>query len=386
MLLTLLAPVAQDGLAQEGVAFLFRHLSSDWRKGGMAAGSGGRMRKPGMAELAEAAGVSLATVDRALNGRQKVKPDTLAHIAAVARSIGHPAAHRLGGVRVEAGELPQVRLGVVLHKQGQDFYRAFADTLHRAVAAEPSVEARLQLEFSGSQSPADMAGAIRGMIGRCDVVAATAVNHPEVTEAVEEAASKGLRVVALLSEFAAGVRQGYVGLDNRKMGSTAAWMISTAAREAGTVAIFVGGHRWHGHQLRDEGFRSYLKDRAQQLKPLETRVNLETRQLTYDATRQLLKQHADLRGIYIAGGGMEGAIAALRDAGAGGRVALVVSALTPDSRRGLAEGQVTLIIDTPLDLLCRRLVARMVEIGLTGATDYPEVDFLPPALFIPEVL
>ncbi|MFD1808638.1 hypothetical protein ACFSHQ_12550 [Gemmobacter lanyuensis] len=80
-------------------------------------------------------------------------------------------------------------------------------------------------------------------------------------------------------------------------------MISTAAREAGTVAIFVGGHRWHGHQLRDEGFRSYLKDRAPQLKPLETRVNLETRQLTYDATRQLLKQHADLRGIYIAGGG-----------------------------------------------------------------------------------
>ncbi len=331
------------------------------------------MRRPGMVELAAAAAVSVATVDRALNGRQAVKADTLAHIVAVARAIGHPAALRLGGeVRAKR------RLGVVLHKQGQEFYKAFAAELRRAVAAERSVEAELVLEFSASQSPNEMAGLLRKVALRCDVMAATAVNHPEVTAAVAEVSAQGVAVYALLSDFAVGVRAGYLGLDNFKVGRTAGWMLDQVTQGPGTLAAFIGGTRWHGHELRDLGFRGYLRDHAARLSVLDTLVNLETRALTYEAVRGLLTRHADLRGIYVAGGGMEGAIAALRDAKAGGQVALVVSALTPESRRGLAEGQVTLVVDTPLEKLCRDLVARMVRGGGTMT------HFLPPDLHVRE--
>jgi len=172
-----------------------------------------------MAELAQAAGVSLATVDRALNGRERLKAETLAHIIAVARTMGHPAALRFG---VATGPGGSRRLGVVLHKRGQEFYKAFAAELHRAVAAETSVEAPLVLEFSASQSPSDMAGALRRMADRCDVLAATAVNHPDVTEAVADLRARGIATYALLSEFAPRVAAGYLGLDNLKVGRTAA--------------------------------------------------------------------------------------------------------------------------------------------------------------------
>lgn len=339
-------------------------------------------RRPGMRELAAAAGVSLATVDRALNGREPVRAETRERLAEVALRIGHPAAARLTGGQVLA---PEVTFGVVLHKQGQDFYKAFAEELQRAVAAAAGVRGKLVLEFSVSQSPSDMAGLMRKMRGRCDVLAATAVNHPEVTAAVEELRAGGLAVFSLLSDFAQGVRTGYLGLNNLKVGRTAGWMVALAAKGPGNVAIFVGGHRWHGHELRETGFRAYLREAAPQLDVLETLVNLETRQLTYEATLALIARHPDLRGIYVAGGGMEGAIAAAREAARPGEVALVVSALTPDSRAGLAEGVVTLVTDTPLERLCRELVARMSAVVLQGPGEAEGGQyFLPPDLHVRE--
>lgn len=342
-------------------------------------------RKPGMRALADAAGVSLATVDRALNGREAVSPDTRALLVQVATRLGHPAAARLTGGFSTAE--PEVTFGVVLHKQGQDFYKAFAEELHRAVALARGVRGRLVLEFSASQSPSDMGAALRRMRGRCDVLAATAVNHPEITAAVEDLRAQGLAVFSLLSDFAQGVRAGYLGLNNLKVGRTAGWMISTAAKGPGKVAVFVGGHRWHGHDLREAGFRAYLRESAPQLEVLETLVNLETRQLTFEATLSVISRHPDLRGIYVAGGGMEGAMAAARKAAKPGEIAMVVSALTPDSRAGLAEGVVTLVTDTPLSKLCHDLIGRMTQVGLAGL---PSADggqhFLPPDLHVREMI
>jgi LacI family transcriptional regulator len=106
----------------------------------------------------------------------------VARIAEGARRIGHP-----GSLRLETAPalLPEPRFGVGLHRQGQGFYKAFAEELHRALADGRGVRPKLVLEFPASQSPSVTASLLRSMAGRCDVPAATAVNHPEVTSAVE---------------------------------------------------------------------------------------------------------------------------------------------------------------------------------------------------------
>ena len=337
-------------------------------------------------DVAQEAGVSIATVDRVLNGRERVRAETTQRVYDAAHRLGYHAA-ALIGQRMQV-KLPEVRFGVVLHKQGQDFYKAFAEELHRAVAAAEGVAGKLVLEFSTSQSPSEMAGLLRSMAGRCDVLAATAVNHPEVTSAVEDLRGQGLQVFSLLSDFGQGVRAGYLGLNNLKVGRTAAWLTALAAKGAGKVVVFVGGYRWHGHELRETGFRGYMREHAPHLEVIETVVNLETRQLTYEAVLAMLARQPDLRGIYVAGGGMEGAIAALREVRRDGSVVLVVSALTGESRAGLAEGVVTMVIDTPLEKLCRDLVARMVRAA--GQAEGAQVEggqhFLPPDLHVAESL
>ncbi len=340
-------------------------------------------RKMGMAALAAAAGVSVATVDRALNGRESVTPAMRARLAEAALRIGHPAATRLAGIDTER---PRVRLGVLLHKAGQEFYQNMAREMRAAAAAATEANVDLVLEFAASQAPSEVAALLRSMGQRCDAIAATAVNHPEITGAVDALRLRGVPVFSLLSDFAQGARAAYVGLNNLKVGRVAAWMIGLAARDPGKVAIFVGGARWHGHELREAGFRSYLREARPDLEVMEALVNLETRQLTYEATLNLLKKQPNLRGLYVAGGGMEGAIAAVREQRKPGEVVLVVNELTTESRDALAAGWVTLIDATPLPILCREVMAMMVKAAMNGAGEIGVQHFLNMEMHVAEGL
>ena len=339
-------------------------------------------RRATIHDVAREAGVSTATVDRVLNAREKVREDTARRVYEAARLVGYHAT-QLIGQRVQM-DLPRLRLGVVLHKEKQAFYQTFKSELERAVAQATGLRASVIIEFASSQTPADFATLMDGMASRVDAVAATAVTHPEVTEAVMRLNSRGIPCFALLNDFAQGVRQNYLGLNNMKIGRIAAHMIAVSCHQPGKIAVFVGGYRWHGHELRETGFRSYFREYAPQFTVLDTLVNLETRQLTYEATLDLLNRHPDLRGIYIAGGGMEGAIAALREVRKPGEVGLIVNELTPESRAALVSRYVGMAIATPLGRLCADLVTLAAEAVRDGIPPLQGQHFLPPDLYLPE--
>jgi LacI family transcriptional regulator len=242
--------------------------------------------RPTIHDVAREAGVSSATVDRVLNGREKVREETARKVYEAARLIGYHAAPLIGQ-RVQA-DLPRLRLGLVLHKERQAFYQQFKAEAERAVTQAAGVRATLQVAFASSQSPKGFHRAYGGNGGRVDAIAATAVTHPEVTEAVVRLNARGIPCFSLLNDFAQGVRQNYLGLNNLKVGRIAAHMIATASHHAGKIAVFVGGYRWHGHELRETGVRSYFREHAPQFQILDTLINLETRQLTYEATLDLL--------------------------------------------------------------------------------------------------
>ncbi len=339
-------------------------------------------RRPTITDVARAAGVSVATVDRVLNAREAVREDTARKVYEAAHRIGYHAAPLLAQ-RMQA-DLRPMRFGFVLHKERQAFYQDLRAELERAVHACRGVRGSVRIAFAASQSPADFAALMADMRGRVDALAATAVAHPEVTEAVGALQAAGIPCFALLNDFAQGLRQSYVGLNNLRAGRIAANMMANVVHAPGKIAVFVGGSRWHGHDQRETGFRSYFRENAPGHILLEPLVNLETRHLTYEATLDLLARHPDLRGIYCAGGGMEGAIAALRETKAPGEVALVVHEITPESRSALVSRHLAMVIGTPLPRLCGDLVGLMagsVQNGLSGMTGQ---HFLPPDLYLPE--
>jgi LacI family transcriptional regulator len=338
-------------------------------------------RRATIADVARSAGVSVATVDRVLNGRHPVREETARRVYEAATAVGF---HATGLIRrrLAEEELPRVRLGFVLQKPRQAFYQELERGLREAVAGAAGVRASVEVDFLQGVAPAHIVERLEAMGGRAQAVAMVAPDHPMVSAAVERLRARGVPVFALLSDFAAGVRAGYVGVNNRKVGRTAAWMLARAAGGSGKVAVFVGSHRFDGHDSREIGFRAYFRENAPEFEVLETMVNLDTRQITHEATLSLLRRHPDLVGLFVAGGGMEGAIAALREEGR--RLAAVVPEITAESRAALAEGLITMAIATPLPTLCREIVARMVgRIGEDGA-EAPGQTFLPFDIYLPE--
>ncbi len=335
-----------------------------------------------MQDIANEAGVSVATVDRVLNGRLKVREETARRVCEAAHRIGYHATNLIEQ-RLRAG-LPELRIGYVLQKERQAFYRTLAEEAGQAALSEPGIRGRVVIDFATSQSPSEVASLLLGMKGRVDAVAATAVNHHRIAEAVLELKDHGVPVIALFNDFAQGERLSYIGLNNLKVGRIAAWMLATAARRPGKIAIFVGGHRWHGHELRETGFRSFFRESKPQFRILDTLVNLETRQLTYEATLDLLARHPDVAGLYLAGGGMEGAIQALREVRQPGHVALVVNELTPESRSALRDGYLTMVIATPLRRICSGLTGILKTTILGNGGNAPSQLFLDPVIHVPE--
>ncbi|MCG6903616.1 MAG: LacI family DNA-binding transcriptional regulator [Rhodobacter sp.] len=339
-------------------------------------------RRPTIQDIAQEAGVSVATVDRVLNGRLKVRDETARKVSEAAHRIGYHATNLIEQ-RLRA-DLPELRMGFVLQKEKQAFYQTLAAEIDQAVRAAPGIRGRAVIEFSSSQSPSGIAEIMAGMKGRIDVLAAVAVNHHQVTEAVIDLRQGGIPTCAILSDFAQGERTSYIGMNNMKIGRIAAWMLATAARKSGKIAIFVGGHRWHGHELRETGFRSYFREAKPQFQILDTLVNLETRQLTYEATLDLLARHPDVVGLYLAGGGMEGAIQAVREVRQPGQVALVVNELTPESCSALSDGYLTMVIATPLRQMCADLINLMITTRIGPDAVVPSQKFLDPVIYVPE--
>jgi LacI family transcriptional regulator len=116
---------------------------------------------------------------------------------------------------------------------------------------------------------------------------------------------------------------------------------------------------------------------------LEPIINLEDQNIAYAAVTELMRANADLAGIYVAGGGAEGFVRALREAGSEKRIVGVCNELTPTTRQALIEGIIDVVLDTPIARLAKGVVAAMLEAIAQPRPGMVQV-LLPPTLYTSE--
>lgn len=345
-------------------------------------GASALSRRPTITDVARTAGVSVATVDRVLNGRVPVREETARRVGEAAEAIGY---HAAGLFRQKMRrELPECRLGFLLLRPRDPFYRAFATELEAAIARAEHFRGSAVIEFAETLAPEEIVERLDRLASRTQAVALVSPDHPMLTQAVAALKGRGVPVFSLLSDFAHGVRDGYVGVDNLKVGRSAAWIIARAARRPGRVALFVGHHRFHGHELREIGFRAFFRENAPDFTLLETLVNDESFRKTHEMLAALLRGHGELAGCYVAGGGGEGAISALREVRPECMPVTVCNELSPDRRAAMAEGLVTMVIHTPLPAISAALVAQMARALEADGNATPAQTFVPFGIHLPE--
>ena len=336
-------------------------------------------KRPTLTDLAEAAGVSIATVDRVLNARHRVREPTAERVLGAAEAIGFHAAPLLK--RRLRAETPVRAFGFLLQKPDA-FYRQLGADLEAATGRLASCRGRAVIEYVTELSPAAIAEALTRLGEVAHAIGVVSVDHPRVAEAIARLAEQGKPTFALLSDLTAEARAGYVGRDNRKEGRTAAWLIANAAPRPGKIGIIVGSHRYLCQETAEISFRAWLRENAPGFEPLEPLVNLDNSRLAHDATLEMIAHHRDLVGLYICGGGMEGVIAAAREE-ARARLAIVCNELTAKSRAGLIDGVLTAVIHTPTALMAERALEAMNQAIEAGSKATATQIVVPFELFLP---
>jgi LacI family transcriptional regulator len=317
------------------------------------------MARTTIGQLAKASGVSIATVNRVLSGSTNVRADTMARVKSAADEIGFYGVGSLQS-RISATK-PKYRLGFLLHQPGRAFYQDVARALKAAAGQTTQASVSLQIEFLDDLSPQNMATRMRALGETCDAIAVVAAVHPLVTQAVLDLQQKGLPVFGLISQLSASGDVHYVGLDNWKVGRTSAWVFDHVCKTPGKLGILVGNHRYRCQEMNETGFRSYFREHAPEFTLLEPLSTFESSVVSQELTERLLSEHPDLVGLYVAGGGISGAISALRHLAKPNQVALVGHQLLDVTRQALLDGYMSVAISQPLDTTATRVIAGMTQ-------------------------
>ncbi len=178
--------------------------------------------RPTTRDLAKAAGVSLATVDRVLNNRPNISDRTIAKV--------NEAIERIGFVRnIAAVNLVKntvYRFRFILPETGDQFIDEIIREIHATNEAVKAEMLALDIVRLPIEDPHLVANHLMGL-PRAGIsgVAIMAPESPQVRDAIARTMEANIKVVQLLSGNTGRDGVDVVGIDNRAAGATAARLI-----------------------------------------------------------------------------------------------------------------------------------------------------------------
>lgn len=313
-------------------------------------------------DVARKAGVSVATVDRVLNGRAGVSAANRHRVLSAAKDLGYLPFEGI----VPLPSRP-VHLEFLIPMVQNGFMGELVASIRRFAATVPLV-ASCNIRALEGFGPETVLPALESVSLRTSGIGIVAADHPRTREAIRRTREAGLRVLTIASDVPGSGRSAYVGVDNTVAGRTAALLMGRMSRrDAGSVALFMGSRAYDGHQCRESGFRAVIERDFPTLSLLPTIETGESSDRTRVAMAQLLRSHPDLSGVYCVGAGRTGIVDALEETRRLHRPLVVMHDLTDRTRTWLADGMIDVVIDQNVQLVGEQSVIRLLGAIATSA-------------------
>jgi LacI family transcriptional regulator len=301
-------------------------------------------------DVARTAGVGVATVDRVLNERGNVAPETARRVIEAARQLGLkrvlPRPYARG-----------LRFEVLLARPDTPFldrlnrgFASIAGTLDRSVI--------LQRTALPDPTPARVAERIRTC--RTDGIILYGVEDPRIIAAVAEVTAAGTPVVSLVTDLPRSRRIAYVGINNERAGRTAGLLTARFAGRRGKVLVLTNSATYRAHADRVHGFSSTLASAAPEM-PIA--AVLEGRDEEDLASRLVDKALGEpgIVAIYNTGGINPTVAAVIKQRRRAGELVFIGHELTPDTAALLRDGVMTLTIDQAPERQAERAVRVLLQ-------------------------
>ena len=290
-----------------------------------------------LADIAVAAGVSLATVDRVINQRGGVRADKETRILAAARRLGWERSLDRPPTRIH-------RVVVLIQSHANPFHAELHEGIDLARRSYADLGLQLRIRHIDPNDPARTASVIAGLAGQCEALIISAPDTPAVAAALGRLAQQ-VPVVTLATDIAGSGRAAYVGPDDTRSGRVAGELMGRfLGREGGEILMVSGRPDLAGQTQRARGFSDVLARYYPRCALVEI---VETGESTDAAARQVRKAllaRPSITGIYHVSAGA-GAIASVLDALGRRDVTFITHELTPNRRALLAARKLDAVID-----------------------------------------
>ncbi|MCW5633836.1 MAG: LacI family DNA-binding transcriptional regulator [Rubrivivax sp.] len=341
-------------------------------------------------QIAEAAGVSTATVDRVLNNRPGVNPGTVQKVRDAVTALGGGAP-----VRGRPRSTSNYRFGFVLPATRRGFFDAVDRVIAQAAGEfrhQHITEITHRLPVEAAPFAAELA-----KLTDLDGVALLAPDLPPVKLAINELVRAGVHVVTLFSDVPGSMRETTIGADNRAAGRTAGLLLGRSLpRSGGTVAALLSPATRYAAEIdRRIGFQQVLEERFPLVHVLRLFELPESDDEAFEYTRAALApaaladmpggaqggtQGGTLGAVYNVGPASFGIARALAAHGHGDEVMFAAHDLLDVHRSMLISGTLSYVLHQDLHY-CVTAAARVLRAlcdGVRGAlaVGHPRVEIL----------
>lgn len=309
-----------------------------------------------IAEIALAAGVGTATVERVMNARGNVRPDTAERVILAARALGYdrqmPELYR-GIIRIE----------VVMVRPDSTFFTRLNVAFSR-IAASLARSINIHRTFVDDLDIDQLSDHILNPKNRRSGLIIVAPDNPRIGQSIQALRMQGVPVVSVVSRVGRDNKD-FVGIDNYVAGRTAAFYMTQFQRHrSGAILTLTHGTAYSNHRERLHGFYDYLVEHGGENHSFP---HIAFGRDEADETRQVLqeafKAHPDCIGLYNAGGANRAVAEVLthRPPGAS-KIMWIGHELTEASRCWLKSGLMQLVLDQAPETQARRAIDRILQL------------------------
>ena len=280
------------------------------------------MKSVKIADVAAAAGVSVATASKALNGTDRVSKETVKRVQAVAKQLGYtpnlaarmlPCRCKTIGILTPDEPEPRIIYG--------QFHRGLAEAMEEYSCFGYRAE---MMTYSREKDKESFPRCMHNLAERCNGLILIPSYH--VDEYISCAAKLKIPTVSLQLASDNNICP-CVMIDEWMIGRIAGEFLSIAAPGKET-AVIAGDSGMPIHRRNIEGFRQEITGNGMTLAAVEDSFGDSTR--TYELTGQLLKAHPNLGSIFVSTYTAPSVCTYLKEHGLAGQVKVVgVSVMMP---------------------------------------------------------
>ena len=294
-------------------------------------------------QIAEAAGVSRGTVDRALNNRGRIKPEVADRIRQIAEEMGYKP-NQLG--RALSMSKNNIKIGVILQAAETPFMQCVLEGIERAKEEVDSLGGTVILCKIPHISCSDTIDAMEYMRKEgVSAIAMVPIEEDEIKDHINLFVEEyHIPIVTFNSDMEDTRRLCFVGQNAFQCGRAAAGLMGELVGGCGKVAVISGYSSNPSLSNRVLGFDSELKAKYPDIELVGPEYCFEDNHLAGQATEKILKENPDLKGIYMTSHGEEGVCWMLSKYGRAGTVKMIANDFMGKNYELMREGSIHFLI------------------------------------------